>query len=86
MLAGAALLFGSGCLNPQQPSIKLSAKVELPKTAVVIFFIDGLDHTRMMGLLEAGELPYINKYFIEGGVGVQHAFTSMPAITYPNSV
>jgi len=86
MLAGIALLFGSGCLNPQQPSIKLSAKVELPKTAVVIFFIDGLDRTRMMGLLEAGELPYINKYFIEGGVGVQHAFTSMPAITYPNSV
>ncbi|MCH8052859.1 MAG: alkaline phosphatase family protein [Planctomycetes bacterium] len=52
----------------------------------MIFFVDGLDRTRMVGLLEAGELPNINKYFVEGGVGVQHAVTSMPAITYPNSV
>ncbi len=86
MLTSAALLLGSGCLAPQQPSIRLSAKVEIPKRAAVIFFVDGLDRTRMMGLLEAGELPNINKYFVEGGVGVRHAVTSMPAITYPNSV
>ncbi|MCZ6653410.1 MAG: alkaline phosphatase family protein [Planctomycetota bacterium] len=86
MLTSAALLLGSGCLAPQQPSIRLSAKVEIPKRAAVIFFVDGLDRTRMMGLLEAGELPNIAKYFVEGGVGVRHAVTSMPAITYPNSV
>ena len=60
--------------------------VQIPDKSVVIFFVDGLDRTQMMGLLEAGELPNINKYFVEGGVGVQHAVTSMPAITYPNSV
>ncbi len=86
MLTSAALLLGSGCLAPQQPSIRLSANVEIPSTAAVIFFVDGLDRTRMMGLLEAGELPNIQKYFVEGGVGVRHAVTSMPAITYPNSV
>ena len=52
----------------------------------MIFFIDGLDRTRMMGLLDAGELPNIKKYFVEGGVGVHYAVTSVPAITYPNSV
>ena len=86
ILAGVAVLFATGCLGPQQPAISLSKKVHIPDKSVVIFFIDGLDRTRMMGLLEAGTLPNINKYFVEGGVGVRHAVTSIPAITYPNSV
>ncbi len=53
---------------------------------VVVFFVDGLDHTRFNELLNAGKLPNIQKQFVEGGVGVRNAVTSIPSVTYPNAV
>ncbi|MEE9211762.1 MAG: alkaline phosphatase family protein [Phycisphaeraceae bacterium] len=60
--------------------------MRIPDKSAVIFFVDGMDRRRMQELLEAGELPNIKKHFVDGGVGVKYAVTSMPAITYPNSV
>jgi len=51
---------------------------------VVIFFADGMDAQRLQEMLDAGLLPNIRRTFVEGGVRVRYAISSMPSITYPN--
>lgn len=86
LISLSLLLLVSGCLAPQPPVVRLSDRVQLPDKSAVIFFVDGMDRARMHELLVAGELPGIQKHFVEGGVAVEHAIVAMPAITYPNSV
>jgi len=40
----------------------------------------------MLGMAAAGKLPNIQTHFIDGGVCVDAAIASMPALTYPNLV
>ncbi|MCH8964766.1 MAG: alkaline phosphatase family protein, partial [Planctomycetes bacterium] len=86
VLLGWVLPTAGGCLGPTPPVIEMSEKVRLPAKSAAIFFVDGMALDRMNALLEGGALPNIRKYFVEGGVGVEFAVASMPAITYPNSV
>ncbi|MCG8408712.1 MAG: alkaline phosphatase family protein [Phycisphaerales bacterium] len=74
-----------GCARPDD-TIGLNSSVLRPDKAVVIFFVDGMDRRRFEELLDDGLLPNIEQRFIRGGVGVEHAIVSMPAITYPNAV
>ena len=83
------ILLGSetGCSLhfPRRPiRIDLAPDVERPEKSVVIFLVDGLDRTRLGELLDAGQLPNIKERFVEGGVRVEHAVSSMPSVTYPN--
>ncbi len=66
--------------------IRLDDDVVLPKSAVVVFFVDGLDKHRLNDMLAEGDLPNIRRWFIEGGVGVEHAVSVLPSITYAASV
>jgi hypothetical protein len=50
----------------------------------VVFLVDGMDLTRTEQMLRAGELPNIQRVFVEGGVRVRVAVTSLPSITYCN--
>ncbi len=52
----------------------------------MVFFVDGLDLTRLDAGIAAGELPNIAERFARGGVRVRHAIASMPSNTYPNTV
>lgn len=80
------LLLGllAGCVADRPLNIRLSDEVERPAKSVVIFFADALDRTRLDALSAAGRLPNIKRRFLEGGVGVDRAVSSMPSITYPN--
>lgn len=73
-------------MSPQPPVVSLSERVRIPDKSAVLFFVDGMDHSRLFELLDAGLLPAIKEHFVDGGVGVDYAVSAMPAITYPNSV
>lgn len=57
-----------------------------PNRNVILFFIDGLSPDVLERMLDAGDLPSIDGLFARGGVGVQNAVTSLPAVTYANAV
>lgn len=80
-----ALLIQSGC-GRQPIRLNLDPQVERPDQAVVLFFVDGMDRGRLNELLAKGKLPTIRRLFVDGGVGVENAVTSIPAMTYPNTV
>lgn len=73
-----------GCVSERPITIELDPDVRVPEKSVVIFFADGLDKYRLLELVEQGQLPHIRETFIEGGVGIDYAMSSMPSITYPN--
>jgi len=75
-----------GCEAPRDEGVRLFADVHRPEKSVVIFFADGLARPRLEAMLDAGRLPNISKYFVNGGVEVTHAITSIPSLTYPNTV
>lgn len=77
----AALL--AGC-NADRLGPALADDVERPERSVVIFFPDGMDRTRFQQLLDSGELPHIQRRFVEGGVTVHRAFDALPSVTYAN--
>ncbi|MCB9850700.1 MAG: alkaline phosphatase family protein [Phycisphaerales bacterium] len=53
---------------------------------MTVFFVDGMDHARFDALLAEGRLPAIKHWFVDGGVGVDYAMSSLPPITYANAV
>jgi arylsulfatase A-like enzyme len=83
--AALFLISASGC-GRQPLHLQLDPDVERPEKSVVLFFVDGLHRARMRDLLSQGRLPTIQRLFVEGGVSVDNAVTSIPAMTYPNTV
>jgi len=75
------LVLATGCMSSSR---RLSPEVDCARPSLIMFFVDGMDHARLHQMLAAGELPHIQKRFVEGGVRVRHAFSSLPSITYPN--
>jgi len=77
----------SGCSVTSGPiDLQLNDRVVRPPASVVLFLVDGLDRQTMLSLASTGRLPNIRTHFMEGGVCVDGAVTSMPALTYPNLV
>jgi arylsulfatase A-like enzyme len=56
-----------------------------PERSAIILMVDGLDRTCLRELLGQGRLPNIQSMFIEGGVIVENAVSSLPPSTYPNT-
>lgn len=82
-----AVLFIAPAGCGRQPLVlSISEKVSRPPRSAVLFFVDGMDESVMNELLAAGGLPNIDKRFVKGGVRVNHAVASLPAMTYPNTV
>jgi hypothetical protein len=79
---GLLLAFMPGCASTLD--LRLREGVQCPARSVFIFFVDGMDLQRTNELLAAGRLPNIRHRFVEQGVQVQHAISSLPSITYPN--
>ncbi len=74
-----------GCLGDEPPEVVLAPQVARPDPAAVVFFVDGLDLTVLQEMLDAGQLPTIERHFVRGGTWVTHAAASYPTITYANS-
>ncbi|MBI5763235.1 MAG: alkaline phosphatase family protein [Planctomycetes bacterium] len=84
-LTGTLILCAS-CAKTAPLRLQIDPDVKRPDKSVVLFFVDGLDHDRFQSLLDAGKLPNIKRHFVDGGVRVEHAVTSIPSMTYPNTV
>jgi hypothetical protein len=88
--ASGAVVIGlmalAGCAKSGPLRVCLEDDVRRPPRSVVIFFVDGMDVGKMHELLARGRLPNIHRRFVDGGVGVEHAVASIPAMTYPNAV
>jgi len=84
-LAAVAFLVITGC-GARPIRLNVDPKVERPDKSVVLFFVDGMDRNRLNDMLAKGRLPNIQRLFVDGGVRVDHAVTSIPAMTYPNTV
>jgi len=54
----------------------------VPERPVLMIFCDGVQKARFDQLLQAGRLPNIQRYLMNGGVEVRRATTIMPSITY----
>jgi hypothetical protein len=85
---GSLLVIASvaGCGSRPTPRIGLAENVVRPARSVVLFFVDGLDRTRFDAMRAQGRLPNLERRFVLGGVGVEHAIVSMPSVTYANAV
>lgn len=82
-LAALTMLTIAGCSTPGRMPLESDTSIKRPDRTVVVFFVDGVNKSRMVELAGRGELPTLQKRFIDGGVGVAHAVGCVPAITYP---
>jgi arylsulfatase A-like enzyme len=81
-----ASLLLSSCAKTTPLRLRLANDVQRPDKSVVILFVDGMDHRTFTRLLYEGRLPRIGRRFLGQGVTVERAVTSIPAMTYPNTV
>ena len=91
-LCSAGLLLGLvGCFgvpDAQGPSDSFGIDFTLPRPAeargAVVFVVDGVNARIFQEMLDAGDLPAIEKYFVRRGLYVPRAIASLPAATLPN--
>jgi len=74
----------TGCGPDDRVHIRLDDDVARPPRSVIVFAPDGMDCRKLTELLNAGELPNIQRVFVEGGVGVEQGFDCLPSVTYAN--
>jgi len=86
LLATILPLLVIGCAAPQPLSLKLQRDLVIPPRSVVVFFVDGLRVDTMRQMAADGDLPNIRKYLLDAGTEVQYAISSIPTITYANTV
>lgn len=79
----ATLLFG--CAPTPIRFALTPAQHDAVAPSAMIFFVDGLKPAVVDEMLARGELPNIQRRFIDGGVRVRHAISSLPSVTYTNT-
>jgi hypothetical protein len=57
----------------------------VPQDALLLFYVDGVHVPVMEEMLARGELPNLKRFFVDGGVSVRHAITSVPSVTFANA-
>jgi arylsulfatase A-like enzyme len=85
-LAGAIITLLVICGCSQSRSADSQTYGVSSGASAVVFFVDGLALDRFEALAADGRLPNLRARFIEGGVRVDKAVTSLPSITYPVTV
>jgi hypothetical protein len=81
----AAISCAPGPHNPDKhythSLLPSSNTVDTPE--VILFIVDGVNADIFQEMLEAGELPNIQTYFVDRGIYIPRATTVTPSITYP---
>ncbi|MFA6132889.1 MAG: alkaline phosphatase family protein [Phycisphaerae bacterium] len=95
-LVGAAawcalvLMSACGCGVPaaQGKADSFGVDFSLPPQSVqkgaIVFFVDGVDTETFQQMLAAGQLPAIQKYFVDRGLYAPHAIANIPSVTLAN--
>ncbi len=64
--------------------LDFSLPAEAPRRGAVVFLVDGLDAEVFQEMLEARQLPAIQKYFVDRGLYVPRAVANLPSVTLAN--
>lgn len=85
----AAGLVGCGVPAEDGPADSFGIDFSLPQEAtaeggIIIFLVDGVNAETFGQLLSSGQLPAIQKYFLDRGLFVPHAVASHPSLTMNN--
>jgi len=82
------LLAGCGVPPEEGPKDSFSIDFSLPpdsaRRGTLVFFVDGVNATVFEEMLHKGELPAIQKYFVDRGTYVRRGVTNVPSVTLPN--
>lgn len=85
LLLGWTVSLLPGCGTSRRPiRVDPDPATQVPDRSVLAFFVDGMDHAVTYRMLDAGRLPNIQRVFVDGGVGVEHAVCSFPSVTFPS--
>jgi len=87
-LALAMLLVGCGVPSAGGPADTFYLDFEKANVqganGAIVFLVDGLNASIFQEMLEAGELPAIDKYFVRRGLYAPRAVANIPSITLAN--
>ena len=81
-LAFAALALLAGCAHTRELDVALDKNVRVPEKRALVLFADGVRTEVFDAMLDAGQLPNIQRYIVDRGVRARHAVTVVPSITY----
>lgn len=83
-------LTGCGVPAPDGPADTYGIDFTLPQSAevsgAIVFVVDGLNAETFEEMLQAGELPAFQKYFIDRGLYAPRAVANTPSVTLVNLV
>jgi len=85
LLAASLTLQTVGCAATRRPFDVTDEGIRFPERSAVMFFVDGLNGAVLDEMLTQGRLPSIQRWFVERGIHVDGAVSSLPPITYANS-
>lgn len=84
-LALLPVLVGCGTPGPNGDPDSFGLDLTPPEgttpQGVVVFVVDGVNATVFQEMLDAGELPAINQYFVQRGLYAPRAVANIPAVT-----
>ncbi len=87
-LASIAVLGGCGTPSPTGPEdtygLDFAMQSNATQSGAIIFLVDGLNAEIFDEMLTAGELPAIQKYFVDRGLYVRRAVANVPSVTLAN--
>jgi len=87
-VALAAVLCGCGTPGPDGPAdsygVDFSLPPHSPTRGAVVFLVDGMNAAVFQEMLEAGELPAFEKYFVRRGLYCPRAVANTPSVTLAN--
>ena len=87
---GLVLLTATGCgtPGPDGPVDSFGHDFSLPQDAersgAILLLVDGLNGSQFQEMLEAGELPAFQKYFVDRGLYAPRAVANTPSVTLTN--
>ena len=88
LLLTAGWLAGCGVPGPDQPEgtfgLEMGFQPRRHTAGAVVFFVDGLNARIFEEMLDAGELPNIQRHFVDRGLYCPEAVANVPSVTLAN--
>ncbi|MBN1554964.1 MAG: alkaline phosphatase family protein [Phycisphaerae bacterium] len=85
------LAAGCGVPGPDGPADSYGLNLTPPKTVpagdvygAIVFLVDGMNGRIFEEMLQAGELPNFQRYFVDKGLYAPRAVANIPSVTLPN--
>ena len=84
----AVMVSGCGTPGPDGPADSFGLDLSVPnpqqQSGAIVFIIDGVNAGVFEQMLQAGQLPAFQKYFVDRGLYVPRAVANVPSVTLAN--